>query len=60
MTNKSPTSAPLFGAPTPSQVEDVKQEITAFTAKLVQDVVEARKIFNRAEPQDSPEPDAPA
>jgi hypothetical protein len=47
MTNKV-TSTPLFGSPTVGQVKDVQKEIEAYTAHLVTDVTEAKRIFERA------------
>ena len=52
MANKA-TSTPLFGSPTAGQVKDVQKEIEAYTAQLVTDVTEARRIFERAKSADS-------
>jgi hypothetical protein len=45
MENKRITSSPLFGSATPQQVRDIQSEIDAYTARLVKNTTEARKVL---------------
>jgi hypothetical protein len=39
------SSEPLFGSPTPKEVEAIQTHIQAFTAKLVKDADKARELL---------------
>jgi len=47
MENKRITSSPLFGSATPQQVRDIQNEIDAYTARLVKNTAEARKVLEQ-------------
>jgi hypothetical protein len=44
MANKT-SSAPLFGSPTPKEVEAIQKHMQAFTAKVVKNADKARKLL---------------
>jgi hypothetical protein len=39
------SSAPLFGSPTPEEVEAIQKHMQAFTTKVIKDADKARKLL---------------
>jgi len=59
MTNKSPSSMPLFGNATPQEVKAIRTEIEAFTDRAARSREEAQKMLERlgiAPSEDRPQP----
>jgi len=56
MANKV-SSAPLFGSPTPTEVEAIQKHMQAFTANVVKNAARARKLLEETgaiAPKDGP------